>query len=54
MGMDYPALLGENQSFRSDYPAEIKYVFSCKEYESLEKNMAFVKLPERAAHFYRR
>ena len=37
MGMDYPALLGENQSFRSDYPAEIKYVFSCKEYESLEK-----------------
>ena len=33
MGMDYTALLRENQSFRSDYPAEIKYAFSCKEYE---------------------
>ena len=51
MGMDYPALLGENQSFRSDYPAEIKYA---KNMKAWKKNMAFVKLPERAAHFYRR
>ena len=53
MGMDYPALLRENQSFRSDYPAEIMHS-AAKNMKAWKKNMGFMKLPERAARFYRR